>query len=692
MSSVRKTILDVVTPEFRIVAGRPLPLGVSETAKGLNFALFTSNGTEVALSMFATGEHEPLIEVALAPDRNRTGQIWHVEVQGIDPGLRYGWRVDRQPVPFDGLNRFDPSLVLIDPYARAITGGSVWGERYARNGQPPATEFATRRSLFVNEDFDWEHVRPPQVPIEDKIIYEMHLRGFTRHSSSGAVKPGTYLGMIEKIPHLKELGITTVELLPVYEFDENETRRFNPFTGEYLVNYWGYSPICFFAPKASYAANGRNGNQVKEFKTLVRELHRAGLEIFLDVVFNHTAEGEGRPQDPTFAYRGLDNQIYYLLDPETRRYLDYSGCGNTLNCNHPVVRELVLNALRYWVSEMHVDGFRFDLASVLGRGRDGTVLLNPPLLERIALDPVLADVQIIAEAWDAAGLYQVGSFPSWGRWAEWNGKYRDDVRHFVRGDGGYTGTLATRLAGSSDLYESSGRAPIHSINFVTAHDGFTMADLVSYNEKHNLENSEENRDGTNDNVSWNCGVEGPASDGAIAELRARQVRNFFIILLCSQGVPMILGGDEFGRTQRGNNNAYCQDNEISWFDWTLVDRNHELIAFVKKLIAFRKSHPVLRRTEFLSSDDVTWHGVRLFQPDWSYDSRALAMELHGKRAGDTHSVYLACNSGLEALEFALPPGKWKDVANSADPRAEGPAAGRSVRVEGHSCRLLARRV
>jgi glycogen operon protein len=685
----KRELLGRIGSDFHIVPGRPLPLGVSETAKGLNFSVFTSNGTAVTLALFAPGEHESVLEVALDGDVNRTGHIWHVELQGLRDDTRYGWRVDRQPVPVDRFHRFDPSLVLIDPYARAVTGSSEWGVPYVRNGQA-ASDFASRRSLCVGSDFDWQYVRPPALPMEDKVIYEMHVRGFTRHGSSGVSRPGTYLGLIEKIPYLKDLGVTTVELLPVYEFDENETRRFNPFTGEFLRNFWGYSPICFFAPKASYAVNSNDGGQVDEFKTLVREFHRAGLEVFLDVVFNHTAEGEGRPGDPTFSFRGLDNRIYYLIDPATGKYLDYSGCGNTLNCNHPVVRELVLNALRYWVAEMHIDGFRFDLASILGRGQNGEVLANPPLLERIAADPILADVTVIAEAWDASGLYQVGSFPSWGRWAEWNGAFRDDVRRFVRGEAGFTGRLATRLAGSSDLYETSGRYPTHSINYVTAHDGFTLADLVAYNHKHNLANGESNRDGSDVNFSWNCGVEGPTDDPAVRNLRARQVRNFFTVLLLSQGVPMILGGDELGRTQQGNNNAYCQDNEISWLDWTLLEENPALHRFVKGLLAFRREHAQIRRSRFLTGAEVTWHGSRLHQPDWGEGSRLLAMHLHGEQ-----QIYAAFNNGGSPAEFELPPEiVWGGVVDTAAPppadfvRDPRPLSGPTVEVAPMSCRVL----
>ena len=666
--------LDLVSSDFEVSAGRPLPLGVSTTQRGRNFSVCSTRATEVTIVFYAPGENEKMLELPLDPVWNRTGHVWHIAIEGLHTSIRYGWRISREAEKSDHLDRFDPSLVLVDPYARALTGGSLWGDLTDRDEEHHR---AKRRSICLSGEFDWQHVRPPSIPLQDKVIYEVNVRGFTRDASSGVDAPGTYAGFIEKIPHLKDLGVTTVELLPIYDFDENELNRFNPETGEFLRNLWGYSPICFFSPKAGYALNGRNGGQVDEVKTLVRELHRAGIEVFLDVVFNHTAEGEGLPTDATYSFRGIDNRLYYLLDPATGEYLDYSGCGNTLNCNHPVVREHVLDALRYWVSEMLVDGFRFDLASILGRGRSGEVLANPPLLERIAVDPVLADVTVIAEAWDAAGLYQVGSFPSWGRWAEWNGAYRDDVRRFVRGDAGQTGKLASRLSGSSDIYAASGRSPVHSINFVTAHDGFTLADLVSYNEKHNLANGENNTDGSNDNCSWNCGVEGPTDDLEVQRLRERQMRNLITILFFSQGVPMLLGGDEFGRTQRGNNNAYCQDNEVSWFDWSLAGSNAPLLRFVRGVIAFRRAHPVLRRTSFLTGEngkhsrpDVMWHGERLGSPDWSDGARTLAMHLAGEHASSPDcDVYMAFNSSGDEAFFELPEPaagqKWLSLIDTA---------------------------
>jgi glycogen operon protein len=518
----------------------------------------------------------------------------------------------------------------------------------------------------VDSRFDWEFDQPLNIPLADSVIYETHVRGFTRHPSSGVERPGTFLGLTEKIPYLQSLGVTAVELLPIYEFEECGNVLKSPATGEQLYDYWGYNPISFFVPNAAYSTAPGDSGPLDEFKTLVKRMHAAGIEVILDVVFNHTAEGDEK--GPTHSFRGIDNPTYYTLNRTTGEYLNYSGCGNTLNCNHPVVRDLVCEALRYWVTEMHVDGFRFDLASILGRGQDGSVLANPPLLEHLAYDPVLAQTKLIAEAWDAAGLYQVGTFPAWGRWAEWNGRYRDDLRKYIRGEAGMVSALATRLLGSADLYMLNDREPWHSINFITCHDGFSLADMMAYDVKHNEANGEENRDGLNENLSWNCGVEGPTDDPAILSLRSRQVRNFATLLLLSHGVPMILSGDEVGRSQRGNNNAYCQDNELSWFDWTLTGTNASLLRFFRLLIRFRADHPVLRRETFGSSDEeslepsVEWHGVALHQPDWSYESRTLAMHLHGCPNGSHENLYLISNAHWEAHEFELPvvPG-WRWV-------------------------------
>jgi isoamylase len=541
---------------------------------------------------------------------------------------------------------------------------------------PNWNEIYQHRARIPFDDFDWEDDRPLEISPEDRIIYEMHVRSFTRHPSSEIKHPGTFAGVREKIPYLKELGINAIELMPIFEFDEFENSRPNPQTGETLYNYWGYSTVGFFAPKAGYAATGKLGMQVDELKALVKELHRNGIEIILDVVFNHTAEGN--ENGPYISFRGIDNQTYYMLTPDGY-YFNFSGCGNTLNCNNPIVRNLVLDCLRYWASEYHIDGFRFDLASILGRDPWGAPLTNPPLLESLAFDPILAKCELIAEAWDAGGLYQVGSFPAYGRWAEWNGKYRDAIRKFIKGNGS-VGEMAQRLQGSPDLYAWCGRAPATSINFITAHDGFTLADLVSYNDKHNEANGENNQDGANDNDSWNCGWEGATDDPAINALRKRQMRNAIALLMVSQGVPMILMGDEVGRTQNGNNNTYCHDSELNWLDWKLLDQNSDLFRFFKHCIAFRKSHPVLRnRQHFQNQDyvgsgyaDITWHGTQPWHADWSPFSHTLAFMLCGKHAREgtveDNYIYVAMNMHWEAHWFELPrlhPGmQWHVFANT----------------------------
>src|SRR5438552_491162 len=475
---------------LRIARGRSLPLGASSTPDGVNFALFCRHGTDVLLVVYALDEDAELASITLHPHRNRTGDHWHVLVSGLPPAFRYGWRVDG---PHDPLHGYNPDLVLLDPASTALSGGGIWGK-----SDEPDPHVTSRRSVFLRRPFHWQEDSPPLVPFEDSLLYELHVRGFTVHPTSLVAHPGTFKGLVEKIPYLKDLGVTAVELLPIHEFDENDCPFVNPETGQRLRNFWGYNSIAFAAPKAAYASNGPEHGQVTEFREMVRAFHDAGIEVFLDVVFNHTGEGDERGR--TYSFRGLDNRLYYMLGPGGD-YLNYTGCGNTVNCNHPVVRDLILTCLRFWVGEMHVDGLRFDLASVLGRDRLGNVLMEPPLVEMIAEDGLLRDTKLIAEPWDAGGLYQVGHFPFGRRWSEWNGRFRDDVRRFWRGEPGLAGAVATRICGSADLYETSGRKPHHSINFVTCHDGFTLHDLVSYNDKHNLANGEQNRDGSNDNCS-----------------------------------------------------------------------------------------------------------------------------------------------------------------------------------------------
>jgi glycogen operon protein len=653
-------LLDMVSREFEISRGSPLPLGATLLRGGINFAIFSSNADSVWLVLYEPGADNPIAEFPLDPRFNRTGDIWHASVRGIPSYIEYGYRVDRIDNPLEHLHRFDRTRVLVDPYAKALSGRERWGRTKAGRQR---TDHGWR-SLVVEDHFDWEFDQPLNIPLSQSIIYELHVRGFTRHDNSGVRHPGTYDALVEKIPYLSQLGVTAVELLPINEFSETDNDRSNPQTGEPLLNYWGYHSVGFFAPKASYSSSVEPGSQVTEFKNLVKAFHEAGIEIILDVVFNHTAEGN--QLGPTVSFRGLDNSVYYLIDPNSGEYHNYTGCGNTLNCNHPVVRDMILECLRYWVMEMHVDGFRFDLASVLGRGRDGAVLANPPLLERIAADPVLRNTKLIAEAWDAAGAYQVGSFPSWGRWAEWNARFRDDVRSFVRGDPGMVRALANRLMGSPDMYSAGPQAQRHHINFVTCHDGFTLRDLVSYNEKHNEANGEDSRDGCDANDSWNCGHEGPVTRPgmittratlATEQLRQRQVRNFASLLMLSRGVPMILAGDEFGRTQQGNNNAYCQDNELSWLDWSLAEKNDDLLRFFRLLIAFRKNHPVLTggsaQTDESCPTSVIWHGVRPGKPDWSSESRSLAVQIaeSGEKCQD---IYLIANAYWKPLRFRLP--------------------------------------
>jgi glycogen operon protein len=642
-------------------------------ADGINFALLCRHGTAVSLVLYPLEGRDTLGEIPLDPRKHRTGDHWHILVAGLPPQFRYGWRVDG---PRELGHRYNPEIILLDPSATAVSDGHRWGYSADGTGFRSPTLGTVRRSLFFRRAFRWDEDKPPLVPLEDSIIYELHVRGFTCLSSSGVAAPGTYAGLTEKIPYLKDLGVTAVELLPIHEFDECDCPFRNPFTGEPLRNFWGYNSIAFAAPKAAYASGGKDHNQVTEFREMVQAFHAAGIEVILDVVFNHTGEGDDRGR--TYSFRGLDNELYYLLGPGGI-YLNFTGCGNTVNCNHPVVRDLILTCLRYWVAEMHVDGLRFDLASILGRDRFGNVLMEPPVVEMMSEDGVLADTKLIAEPWDAAGLYQVGRFPFGRRWSEWNGRYRDDVRRFWRGDAGLASALATRMCGSADLYESSGRHPRHSVNFITCHDGFTLWDLVSYNRKHNEANGENNRDGADENYCWNCGVEGSTDDRAVMGLRRRQVRNLIATLLLSQGVPMFLAGDEFLRTQQGNNNAWCQDNELSWLDWGLATRNADFHRFVQEMIGLRKRHPALRRRTYFRGagpdgtlePDIIWHGVEPGQPDFSHGSRTLAFALNGAMTGREPDCdfYVACNAWCEPIGFRVPLSPsgqpWRRVVDTA---------------------------
>jgi isoamylase len=640
---------------LNVRAGRVYPFGATLVPGGINFSIFSRHATSCTLVLFDKGAAAPFAELPF-PEEFRIGDVHAMTVFGLDhETLEYGYRMDGPFDPQAG-HRFDKNAVLTDPYAKVISGRDVWGQ------VPNWGQQYQHRARVLQEDFDWQDDRPLEIPAEDLVIYEAHVRSFTKHPSSNVRHPGTYAGLREKIPYLKSLGINCLELMPIFEFDEFENSSANPETGETRYNYWGYSTVGFFAPKAGYAATGPLGMQADELKTLIKELHKNDIEVMLDVVFNHTAEGDQR--GPTICFRGLDNRVYYMLTPEGY-YFNFSGCGNTLNCNNPVVRQLVLDCLRYWVSEYHIDGFRFDRAAILGRDPMGVPRANPPLLEHLANDPVLGRCKLVAEAWDAGGLYQVGSFPAYGRWAEWNGKYRDTLRKFLKGDMGQVPDLSLRLQGSPDLYYGRGTAA--SVNFITCHDGFTLYDSVAYNEKHNEANGEHNNDGANDNNSWNCGWEGATDDPAIKALRIRQMKNAAAMLLVSQGIPMILMGDEVGRTQHGNNNTYCHDNKLNWFDWWLVEENAELLRFFRTMIAFRHAHPVLRNRDHLRHadyanaglPDVSWHGTRAWEPDWSGTSRVLAFMLTGKHAKGgccvDDDIYVAMNTYWEPLNFQLPP-------------------------------------
>jgi isoamylase len=650
--------------------GEPFPLGARVRGRGVNFAIFSRHATGVRLDLFARPEDaSPARSFILDASRNKTGDIWHVWVEGIGAGQLYGYRVTGPYAPREG-HRFNANKLVIDPYASAIVvirGGDL---RTATGYDPSSPESdlsfsevddaaEAPKCVITHSEFDWQGDQPLRTPGTETVIYELHVRGYTIAPRSGVGHPGTYRGLVERIPYLKDLGVTAVELMPVTEFDERRISLKDPHAGASLTNYWGYDPLGFFAPKASYASARDPGAQVLEFKEMVRCFHGAGIEVILDVVLNHTVEGD--ELGPTLVFRGIDNAIYYWLDADKRHYRDFTGTGHTINASHPVVRDLILDALRYWVIEMHVDGFRFDLASVLGRDPAGRIVADAPLLERIAEDAILRDAKLIAEAWDAAGAYQIGTF-SQRRWSEWNGRFRDDVRRFWRGDEGMLGRFASRICGSSDVYGASGKGPLCSVNFVTCHDGFTLEDLVSYERKHNLPNGEGNRDGQDENYSANYGHEGPSDDPAVEAVRARQTRNFLLTLAISRGIPMLLGGDEFRRTQRGNNNPFCQDNETSWVDWSLRERHDDLFRFTRAVLALRRAHPVLRRETFYTDGDVAWFGPGGHGPAWDDPhERRLGCSVHD----ETDEVCLLFNASTEKAVFALPAGPWFSAIDTA---------------------------
>jgi glycogen operon protein len=631
-------------------SGRSYPLGASWTGDGINFSVFAKSSTSAQLLLFDhVDAPTPSRIVDFDPQLNRTYHYWHVFVPGLAPGQVYGYRIGGPRDPSNGL-RFDRDKLLLDPYGKAIAFPAARNREAARQaGDNVATAL---RSVVVDPAaYDWEGDTPIGRSAAETIIYEVHVGGFTRNPNSGLApaKRGTYAGLIEKIPYLADLGITAVELLPVFAFD--------PLDGPPgLGNYWGYQPLSFFSPHPAYSSKNDPLAVLDEFRDMVKALHRAGLEVILDVVYNHTTEGN--ENGPTICFRGLANPNYYILAADKAHYADFTGCGNTFNANEPIVRRLIVDSLRYWVSEMHVDGFRFDLASILSRDESGRPLSSPPILWDIESDPVLANVKLIAEAWDAAGLYQVGSFVG-DSWKEWNGRFRDDVRGFLKGDNGLARAIGYRFTGSPDIFAPEHREPEQSVNFVTCHDGFTLNDLVSYNEKHNEANGEDNRDGSSDNHSWNCGVEAPTTDGDVERLRTRQIKNFIALTLLSFGTPMLLSGDEVRRTQSGNNNAYCQDNEMSWFDWRLTDRHADIFRFAKSMIALRRGRdlPVERfgmtLEEMLQYQRVVWHGVRLSEPDWSHESHSLAATV--SLIGYPSTLHLMVNAYWKPLDFEIPP-------------------------------------
>jgi isoamylase len=633
-----------------MTVSHPYPLGSSISPEGTNFSVFSDNATEVEIVLFDhPDDPQPSRLIGLDPALHRTSHYWHIFVPGIKPGQLYGYRVDGPNDPPAG-HRFDRDKVLIDPYGKSVSVG----RNYSRaDACKPGDNAATSMKSVVADlsTFDWEGDVPLRRSFRETVIYEMHVAGFTWHPASGVspAKRGTYLGVIEKIPYLQALGITAVELLPVFQFDRQDA-----LPG--LSNYWGYSPVSFFAPHQAYSTGNDPLICLDEFRTMVKELHRAGIEVILDVVYNHTAERDER--GPTLCFRGLENSFYYILNKDKATYANFTGVGNTLKANHSIVKRLILDSLRYWVSEMHVDGFRFDLASVFSRNESGEPMVNPPILWEIDSDPVLAGTKLIAEAWDVGGMYQVGSFGQ-DKWKEWNGQFRDDIRSFIKGDKRTAVKLRERISGSLDLYGEGHRPAGQSINFVTCHDGFTLNDLVSYNLKHNEANHELNNDGTNDNLSWNCGVEGLATDEKIERLRIQQIKNFFALTLFSVGTPMLLMGDEVRRTQLGNNNAYCQDNEVSWLDWNLCAANTDLLRFVQHMIQVRLDfdHGIkggrITLEEYLSKARIEWHGIELGKPDWSADSHSIAFTLHSFASSQVR--YIAINAYWEPLEFALPP-------------------------------------
>jgi len=658
--------------KLEVSPGRSQPLGATPDAEGVNFSVYSEHATSVELLLFDTAAAaQPDHVIVFDPAVHKSFHFWHCYVKGVGSGQIYAYRMNGPSRTSATGCRFNHNKVLIDPYALGNVN-TLW-DRGSATGPEDNVASSMRSVVIDRKGYDWEGDQPLNTPLADTIIYELHARGFTRSPTSGCHHPGTFSGVIERIPYLKDLGITAIELLPIFDFDEQHVLRTAP-DGTELRNYWGYDPYGHFAPQSSYCIAPELGNHLTEFRDMVKALHRAGIEVILDVVFNHT--DEGNQHGPTISFRGQANEAYYHLFPHDKQYyMNYSGCGNTVNANHPVVTKLIVECLEYWVTEHHVDGFRFDLGAVLSRGPDGSEMPVPPVLWNIELSRILSETKLIAEAWDAGGLYEVGRFPG-KRWCEWNGPFRDDIRRFVRGDPGLAGAVATRIAGSEDLFRPQEELPTNSINFITAHDGFTLNDLVSYDSKHNEANGEDNRDGSNDNLSWNCGVEGPTDDPEVERLRQQQIKNFAAILLFSRGVPMILGGDEFRRTQLGNNNTYCQDNEVSWLDWRLTEKNADIFRFFRHMIAFRKRFSTLRQPSFFNGKlnkrglaDVTWHGCRLGEPGWNDpNGRVLAFTLGGF-AGEP-DLHVMLNMYHLGLDFQIPKvegARWLRAIDTARP-------------------------
>ena len=647
---------DTTVLKFTPQAGNAHHPGATVKENGVNFSIFSQDATEIHLLLFTNpNDLEPVAIINLDPVLNRTFHYWHVFVEGATEGMGYAYRIDGLLDPSQGF-RYIKNKVLIDPYSKGLAN-KLWN-RGAACGTDDNLETSMRSIIVKQDDFDWEGDVSPNIPMEKCIIYETHVGGFTRDKSSKVKNPGTFLGLIEKIPYLKELGITSIELLPVFEFDESEGAGFGP-NGDFLSNYWGYSTVGFFTPHSNYCLDPEGGQHLNEFREMVKALHKAGIEVILDVVFNHSSEGNH--QGPYLNFRGIDNKIYYFLSPESAEYYqNYSGCGNTINCNHPIVEKFIIECLEFWVKEMHVDGFRFDEGSILTRGEDGNSMIHPPVIWELELSEVFANTKLIAEAWDADGLYQVGGFPGF-RWSEWNGRFRDEVRKFVKGNEGFHSAVASRIAGSYDIYSNNRHTPLNSINFITCHDGFTMMDLVSYNEKHNHNNGENNNDGINDNYSWNCGVEGQTDQEDIIAFRKKQLKNFFTILLLSRGIPMILMGDEVGRTQLGNNNAYCQNNTLSWFNWNDLETNKEVFSFVKKMIQFRKQNKSSNIKDFYTGalnargiKDIEWHGTTLQDPQWENNSSKQLSFTIGGNGDDSMDFHVMLNFNYFPLSFQLP--------------------------------------